>query len=154
MNLLLRLLERRTIIGLSVAAAALLLVNRYGAYWLESADMTLHPPADVPQPLAADMLKDVETREAARVRGMHRAVSAEIAAARAQGFKVDGLQTHADDIFAMDSPDYRPQVIERLNKLRMAIPQKKPFTRTAGEDDRNPDRLDAPMPKPKSARRR
>ena len=152
MDLLLRLLERRTIIGLALALAALVLVDHYGAYWLESADMLLHPPASASSPLAADMLKDAETREAARVRGLHRAVSAEISAARAQGFKVDQFQALADGILAMDKPEYRAVAIERLNKLRLAIPQKKNFTRAAVAEDLNPDPLEAP--EPKKARRR
>ncbi|MBI5246297.1 MAG: hypothetical protein HY923_03895 [Elusimicrobia bacterium] len=153
MDLLLRLIERRTILGLACAAAALMIVNRFGGYWLERVDMRLHPPAAVSQPLATDLLKDNEAREAARIRGMHRSVSAELAAARAQGFKVEELQKLADDILAMDSPSYRPVVIERLNKLRMAIPQKKPFTRTAGADDQNRELDDAPVPKQTRRRR-
>ena len=148
MDLLLRLLERRTIVGLSLLLASFVIVNRFGAYWLERADMMLHPPASASSPLSSDILKSVETREAARFRGLHRAVSAEITAARAQGYKVDALQKIADDVLAMDKPEYRAVAIERLNKLRMAIPQKKNFTRTAGTEDQNPDLNDAPTPKP------
>ena len=153
MEFLLRLIERRTIHGLLLCAVAVVIVGRFGGYWLERLDMRLHPPAAVSSPLAGDLLKDNEKREAARIRGMHRGVSAEIAAARANGFKVDGMQQLADEIVAMDSPAYRSSVIERLNKLRMAIPQKKSFTNTAGRDDHNPELDDAPVPK-RSRRRK
>ena len=151
MDLLLRLLERRTIIALAVALAAILFAHNYGSYWIDRADMMRHPPASAAAPLAVDILKDAETREAAKFRGLHRAVSAEISAARAQGFKIEELQTLADDILAMDKPEYRAVAIERLNKLRVAIPQKKNFKRTANTDDQNPDLFD-PLP-PKSSKR-
>lgn len=153
MDLLLRLIERRTILGLLLAMGLLMIVSHYGGYWLERVDMRLHPPATVSQPLAADLLKDNEARDAARIRGMHRSVSAELDAARKQGFKVEELQKLADDIVAMDSPEYRPTVIERLNKLRMAIPQKKNISGTAGKDDHNPELDDVPSPK-RSRRRK
>ena len=70
MDLLLRLLERRTIVGLSLLLATFVIVNRFGAYWLERADMMLHPPAAASSPLSSDILKSVEVREAARVRGL------------------------------------------------------------------------------------
>ena len=152
MDLLLRLTERRTILGLLLGLGLLMIVSHYGGYWLERIDMRLHPPATVSQPLATDLLKDSEARDAAKIRGMHRSVNAELAAARAQGFKIEELQKLADDIVAMDSPEYRSTVIERLNKLRMAIPQKKNFTGAAGKDDHNPELDDEP--KPKRTRRR
>jgi hypothetical protein len=152
MDLLLRLLERRVIFGLAAVFAALLLSSRFGDYWYDRADMMAHPPAAVSSPLAADMVKDNETVAAAKVRGLHRAVSAEIAKAAAEGFQVDALQKSADDILKMDGPEYRSVAIERLNRLRMAIPQKKTITRTAGSDDRN-DSLEAPAPKRARKRR-
>ncbi len=153
MDLLLRLLERRTIVALAVVLASVVLANRYGLYWLERLDMMSHPPAATTSPLAVDMLKDNEARDKAKLRGLYRAVTADIAAARAQGFKIDEMQTLADQIYAMDSTDYRATATERLNRLRLAIPQKKPFTRAAASDDQNPDQKDAPTPKTKSVKR-
>jgi hypothetical protein len=154
MDLLLRLLEGRTIAGLAVVLASAILANRYGLYWLERADMLARPPAATTSPLAADMVKDNEARDKAKLRGLYRAVTADIAAARAEGFKVEEMQALADQIYAMDSPDYRATAAERLNRLRLAIPQKRPFSRAAAAEDQNPDRSDAPTPKTKSVKRR
>ncbi|UPT72420.1 MAG: hypothetical protein M0D55_10520 [Elusimicrobiota bacterium] len=149
LDFLLRLLERRVIAGILAAVAALWAVDRYGAYTRSFFEMKLNPPASAESPYIADILKDVEKREHARVRGLHRAVSAEIEAARRQGLPVHELQNLADDALARDSAAYRSVAIERLNTLRMRIPQKKTFTKTANSEDLNPDLNDAPVPKTK-----
>ncbi len=153
MDLLLRLLERRVIIALASLLAVVWLVEHFSGYVQGRADMMMHPPADATSPLAADIKKDVEARESAKLRGLHRAVSAEIAAAAANGFKVEKFQRLADSALDLDVPAYRSAAVERLNKLRLAIPQKKETFRPAAAEDLNPDLFDSPKPKGKAARR-
>ena len=74
-------------------------------------------------------------RDSARLRGLHRAVSAELALARSRGHDVDKLQRLADSALKLDTPAYRSAAIERLNKLRLVIPQKKETFRPAAADD-------------------
>jgi len=153
MDLLLRLLERRVIIAIAAVTAAIVIAGRWGGYAQGQADLMMHPPADAASPLAADIVKSVEARESAKFRGLHRAVSAEIAAAAANGYKVDKFQRLADNALALDTPAYRAAATERLNKLRLAIPQKKEGFRPASSEDLNPDVFDEPRRKGKAARR-
>lgn len=153
MDLLLRLLERRVIIGGAVLLAAVWVAGRFGGYAQGRADLMMHPPAPVDSPLAADIKKDVEARESAKLKGLHRAVSAEIAAAAANGYKVEKFQRLADSALRLDTPAYRPAAIERLNKLRLAIPQKREAFRPAAAEDLNPDSFDTARPKGRPSRR-
>ncbi|MDP3544343.1 MAG: hypothetical protein Q8T11_17900 [Elusimicrobiota bacterium] len=153
MNLLLRLLERRVIVAGSALLAAVWLGGRFGGYAQVRADLMMHPPAPVESPLAADIRIAVEARESAKLKGLHRAVSAEISAAKANGFKVDKFQSLADSALRLDTPAYRSAAVERLNKLRLAIPQKREAFRPAAAGDLNPDSLDTPRPKGRPARR-
>ncbi len=153
MDLLLRLLERRVIIAGAAVLAAVWVGGRWGGYAQGRADLMMHPPAPVSSPLAADIIKTSEARESAKLKGLHRAVSAEIAAAKANGFNVDKFQRLADNALGLDTPAYRSAAIERLNKLRLAIPQKKESFRPAAAEDMNPDMFDTPRPKGKAARR-
>ncbi|MBI2387366.1 MAG: hypothetical protein HYV14_15360 [Elusimicrobia bacterium] len=153
MDLLLRLLERRVIIVGSVILAAVWAGGRWGGYAQGRADLMMHPPAEASSPLAADIIKTSEARESAKLKGLHRAVSAEIAAAKANGFNVDKFQRLADNALGLDTPAYRSAAVERLNKLRLAIPQKKESFRPAAAEDMNPDVFDTPRPKGKAARR-
>lgn len=153
MDLLLRLLERRIVVAGAVVLAAVWIGGRWGGYAQGRADLMMHPPADAVSPLSADIVKSVEARESAKLRGLHRAVSAEIAAAAANGFSVDKFQRLADNALALDTPAYRSAAVERLNKLRLAIPQKKEAFRPAASEDMNPDPFDNPRPKGKAASR-
>lgn len=153
MDLLLRLLERRVIIGMVVVAAAIWAGARWGGYAQGRADLMMHPPAEATSPLSAVIMKDVEARESAKLRGLHRTVSAEIAAAAANGFDVKKFQRLADNALGLDTPAYRSAAIERLNKLRLAIPQKREAFRPAAAEDLSPDLFDSPRPKSKAARR-
>jgi len=153
MDLLLRLLERRVIIGIAVVLGAVWAAERWGGYAQGGADLMMHPPAETSSPLSADIIKTSEARESAKLRGLHRAVSAEIAAAAANGFKVEKFQRLADSALGLDTPAYRSAAVERLNKLRLAIPQKKEAFRPAAAEDLNPDLFDSPRPKGKAARR-
>lgn len=153
MDLLLRLLERRVIITIAVVLAAVWVGGRWGGYALGHADLMMYPPAEVTSPLSADIIKTSEARESAKLRGLHRTVSAEIAAAAANGFQVEKFQRLADGALNLDNAKYRSAAIERLNKLRLAIPQKKETFRPAAAEDLNPDLFDSPRPKAKAARR-
>ncbi|MDD5303130.1 MAG: hypothetical protein PHS14_08470 [Elusimicrobia bacterium] len=153
MDLLLRLLERRVVIGIAVVLAAVWAGGRWGGYAQGRADLMMHPPADAVSPLSADIIKASEARESAKLRGLHRVVSAEIAAAAANGFNVEKFQHLADNALGLDTPAYRSAAIERLNKLRLAIPQKREAFRPAAAGDLNPDLFDSPRPKGKAARR-
>lgn len=153
MDLLLRLLERRVAVGIAVVLAAVWAGGRWGGYAQGRADLMMHPPAEAVSPLAADIKKDVEARESAKLRGLHRTVSAEIAAAAANGFKVERFQRLADNALELDTPAYRSAAVERLNKLRLAIPQRKESFRPAVPEDLNPEPLETPRPK-RAARRR
>lgn len=150
MDLLLRLLERR-VWGTVVALAALVVAGEHlGPLALERWDAWRHPPPTGESPLAADLLADNERRESAKLRGLHRTVSREIAAARAKGFAVDRLQRAADAALSLDNADYRPAAIERLNRLRLAIPTRAAPVRPA---DLDLDASDA-QDEPRSRRRR
>lgn len=152
MDLLLRLLERRFVVGIAVVLAAVWAGERWGGYAQGRADLMLHPPAEA-LPFAADIIKDAEARESAKLHGLHRAVSAEIAAAAANGFAVEKFQRLADSALGLDTPAYRSAAIESLNRLRLAIPQKKETFRPASSEDLNPDLFDNPRPKGKARRR-
>jgi len=153
MDLMLRLLEPRVVIGIAVALAAVFIGGRWGGYAQGRYDLMRNPPADVKSPLSADIMKSVEARESAKLKGLHRAVSAEIAAAAANGFAVEKFQRLADGALKLDTAAYRPAAIERLNKLRLAIPQKKEGFRPAAAGDLSPDASEKPAPKRKAARR-
>jgi hypothetical protein len=142
MDLMLRLLERRVVIGIAVVLAAVFIAGRWGGYAQGRYDLMQNPPADAKSPLSADIMKDVEKRESAKLKGLHRAVSAEIAAAAANGFDVEKFQRLADGALALDSPAYRSAAIERLNKLRLAIPQKKEAFRPAADGDLSPEAVE------------
>lgn len=153
MDLLLRLLERRVIIAIAVVLAAVWSGERWGGYAQSRADLMMHPPADAVSPLSADIIKNSEARESAKLHNLHRTVSAEIAAATANGFHVEKFQHLADNALEFDTPAYRPAAIERLNKLRLALPQKKETFRPAATEDLNPGLFDSPRPKSKAVRR-
>ena len=152
MGLLLRLLERRFVIAVSVVLAAVWAGGRWGGSAQGHADLILHPPADATSPLSPAIIMDIEARESAKLHGLHRTVSAEIAAATANGFNVEKLQRLADSALTLDTHSYRFAAIERLNTLRLAIPQKKEMFRHASSEDLNPDLFNRPHPTGKAAR--
>lgn len=152
MGVLLRLLERRVLITLASVLAAVWMGGRWGGCARGRADLMLHPPAETTSPLSADIQKTAETRESATLRGLHRAVSAEIAAAAADGFEVSKFQRLADKALALDTPAYRSAAVELLNKLRLAVPQRRETFRPATAVDLNPDLFDSFRPKGKSRR--
>jgi hypothetical protein len=153
MDLMLRLLERRIVIGMAALLVVVWVGGRFGGYAQGRYDLMRNPPADAKSALSADIMKDVETRESAKLKGLHRVVSAEIAAAAANGFDVERFQRLADGALALDSPAYRSAAIERLNKLRLAIPQKKESFRPAADGDLSPELPDKPAPPRRTKRK-
>ena len=153
----LRLLDRRWVIGLCVAAFLIFAVGEWGGSILYRIDVMRNPPAPAASqsPMAADMMRDVQARESARLRGVYRSVSAELAAARARGHDVAKLQALADSALKLDKPNYRGAAIERLNKLRLVIPQRKESFRPANADDLNPEsETETPVARPRGRRTR
>ena len=153
MDLVLRLLERRVVIAIAAVLAVVWAAGRWGRCALERADLMMHPPAGAAAPMSSDIQKDAEARRSVQLRALHRAVSAEISAAAANGFKVQKFKVLADDALKLDTPAYRAAAIESLNRLRLAIPRKKEAFRPASPNDMNPDMFDSPRPKSKAAHR-
>jgi hypothetical protein len=153
----LRLLDRRWVFGLAATAFLIFAVGEWGGSVLYRIDVWRNPPAAPASqsPLAADLLRDVQARESAKLRGVYRSVSAELAAARARGHDVAKLQSLADSALKLDKPNYRNAAIERLNKLRLVIPQRKEAFRPANADDLNPEsETETPTPRAKGRRAR
>lgn len=136
MRLLLLLLERRFVIALAIVLALVWAGSRWGGDARGRADLLLHPPAETTSPLSADIKKNAEARESAKLHSLHRAVSAEIAAAAASGFNVEKFQLLADAALDLDTPAQRPMAVERLNKLRLAIPKKMEAFQPASSGER------------------
>jgi hypothetical protein len=151
----LRLLDRRWVLGLGALAVLIFAVGEWGGAVLYRIDVLRNPPAAPASksPLAADMIRDVQARESAKLRGVYRSVNAELAAARARGHDVSKLQALADSALRLDKPNYRAAAIERLNRLRLVIPQRKESFRPANADDLNPE-SDTPEPRARGRRAR
>ncbi len=152
LDYLLALLKPRVLAGLAACAGLLLAAEHWGPTIRQELEMEFRPPASAEAPLAADMLKDSDKREAARLKGVHRAVLADIERSRSQGFAVDHFRASADAILAGAVAENRDAAFQRLNDLRMKLPRKKGFSGTANAEDRNPDLNDAPQPKPRARR--
>jgi hypothetical protein len=151
MNLLLRLLERRYVLSIAVALTAVWASGRWGGYALGQADLLRHPPAETASPLAADIKKEADARDSAALVRLHRAVSAEIKTA--PGIDARKFQRLADNALRLDSPKYRSAAIERLNKLRLAIPRRQETFRPASDEDISPEPLNETRPRAKDVSR-
>jgi hypothetical protein len=116
-------------------AAVVLLIRFHGApgRWRDERELARERGA---APLAADISKDLDSRESLRLKGLYRDVSAEIAAAKARGRPVDNLQDAADAALRMDAAATRSLAMDSLNRLRAAIPQPLDAVRpSTGEDE-------------------
>lgn len=100
---------------------------------------------------APDIAADLDARESKKLQSLYRDVSAEIAAAQARGRRMDGLQASADAALKLDRPETRAYAIERLNRLRLAIPQALDALRPSSSGDEGSD---APPTPPSTAPRR
>ncbi|MBI3566395.1 MAG: hypothetical protein HY079_14465 [Elusimicrobia bacterium] len=154
METILRFLNARTFAVAGIAVALVVLGDRYQGiprqWWQERADAAARGKSG----LAAPIAEDLDRKESLRLRALHKAVSEEIAVAAAKGFDVARLQSIADKALALDTPAYRPAALERLNKLRLVIPQSiEPF-RPAAAGEEPPDRLPTPTAAPRAKTRR
>lgn len=150
---MMRLLDRRWLAAGAAVLAALFVWGNWRDVIVEKAEFALHPPAPVSSPLAADLKRDVQARDSAKLKGLYRRVNAELAAARARGAQVENLQALADSAMELDSEKYRAAAMERLNKIRLVIPQPKAAILPAGPDDLNPEKpIESPAPKAKKRR--
>ncbi|HAZ08032.1 MAG TPA: hypothetical protein DCZ01_05800 [Elusimicrobia bacterium] len=133
------------IAALSAAVFAADLLQEYPRRWHRS---WRYPPQTEKSILGRDIVGDLEARKSLRLKTLHRDVSAEIAIAREEGFEVDKIQRAADSALGLDSPRYRAAAMERLQKLRLAIPRKPLKMRVARDED---DPEDFPPPRTKHA---
>jgi hypothetical protein len=106
--------------------------------------------------LDSAILSDLEHRESVKLQTLHKIVSREISIAQAKGFDVKRLQKIADQALSLDTRNYRATAIDRLNSLRLAIPQSKEVIRPAGFDDEPSDEIKTSQDKPvrRSSRKR
>lgn len=75
-------------------------------------------------PLSAAIDRDLEAHASLRLKALHREVRKELARAREEGFSVAPLEKTADLCLEMDAPAFRAEAVERLQKLRRAIPRR------------------------------
>jgi len=151
METLLDWVTPRTLLAAAGFVALLLGADRYGGHALQWYDLWRHPAVG-PATGGEDITADLERQRSAHFRALHARVSGEIAAARAKGLDVGSLQQTADSMLAFDTPRYRAAAIDRLNKLRLAVPQAPETVRTATLDE--PENDDVPTPKAVRARPR
>lgn len=148
METLLDWLNARTLAVIAALLAVLFaadLLRDYPRRWHRSRH---YPPQTEEPVLDRDIAGDLEARKSLRLKTLHREVSAEISAAREEGFAVDKIQRAADSALGLDSPRYRAAAMERLQKLRLSIPRKPLKMRAAREED---DSEELPPPRTKRA---
>lgn len=154
METILRFLNARSFAIAGLVVAAVVLADRYQEiprrWWQERQDAADRGSSALGKAIDADL----DRKESQRLRALHKAVSEEIAAAQAKGFDVARLQPIADKALALDTPAYRPAAMERLNKLRLVIPQSMEPFRPAAADEEPSDAPPTPKAKPRAARKR
>ena len=123
MDIILRCLNARALLIGGGAVAALVLLARFHdapRRWREDRKFARERGG---AEFAADIAKDLDARQSLKLRGLYRDVSADIAAAKARGRPVDGLQAAADAALRLDAAATRAFAIDNLNRLRLAIPR-------------------------------
>jgi hypothetical protein len=154
MERLLRWLNARTFLYLVAAAGGVFLADRYQGLARLAYENAVRPVERGPRVLPSDLLQELDARESLKLISLHRTVSAELAAAKAKGFDVAKLQAAADSALGLNVPKYRAAAMERLNKLRLAIPQGQSGVRPATLADEASDSPKIPKPSLKRSRRR
>jgi len=144
-------LNFRTFAAVGAVAALGMAANWYGGVPFQLYDRWRHPPTG-PAVGGDDIAGAVEAHESAHLHTLYRRVSMDIATAQSQGLDVTGLQALADEALRFDKPRYRAAAIDRLNKIRMAIPQRSERVRAASLEEAADDEI--PTPKSSSARSR
>lgn len=147
MEILLDWLTPRALLVVGVLAASTVLGVRYRGLAARRYDEWRHPPAGQSAGDPA-IQQDIERQESLRFQGLYRRVCDDIAAARSQGYAVDALQRAADALLPFDKPDYRAAAIERLNRLRLAIPHKSEVLRPSNIEDGVDDEIAKPQTVP------
>lgn len=134
METLLRFMNARSFLLLGGAAAliALAVFATRAAREKEEERRLAAERGATPSP---DILEELNARESAKLHALHRRVSGELAAAEAKGYRVDRLKALADGELAFDTPAMRAGAIERLNRLRLAIPKNAESFRPAGLEE-------------------
>ena len=144
METILRFLDRRTFAAAGAAAALL---------WALTLLPRREPPPNGPSEPNEAIARELDARESLKLRALHRKVSAEISAARDKGLKVGRLQELADSALALDRAPLRDGAMERLNKLRLAVPQAPERFRPAAADE-GEERVATPKSRPGKAKRK
>jgi hypothetical protein len=148
MEFLIDRLNTRTFAAIGALIALIFVVDRFWGYPVQWYERIAHPP--VGRAVGGeDITAELERRRSVELHSLYQRVSREIAAAQAQGLDVGQLQALADQTLRFDTPAYRPAAIDRLNKLRLAIPQAPERLRAA-----DPDEPEEEMAVPRSSRPR
>lgn len=101
--------------------------------------------------LADTIQRDLDRQASVRLRALHRQVSEEISRAVASGQNVGSLQATADGLLLLDTPAGRMDAIDRLQRLRLAIPKRSTKLRVLNDED---DAEEIAEPRTRSAVRR
>lgn len=123
METILRFLTARNLAMAGSVALGVVILDAYQEYPRRVLDRLFSGPRAEAVAPALDMDQDLNRRESLKLKRLHATITAEISAAAAKGLRVDGLQRAADSALQLDTPRYRAAAIERLNKLRLAVPQ-------------------------------
>lgn len=150
LDFLLKWLTGRTFIVFLVACAVVWAGLEYQSPALAAYERWRYPPQKRDAKASAAIEKELDAKESLRLRALHREVSREIAAAARRGRSTDGLQRLADATLALDMPGYRAGAMEKLNEVRMRIPQAEAVRAISPEDDQ----VDVPPDVRGRARRR
>lgn len=136
LDFLLKWATGRVLAGFVAGAGLLWALFTFQEYPRAAYQRWRYPPQPLATKTAAPIERELDLKQSQRLRALHRAVSAEIAAASARGRKVAGLQRLADAIMALDMPGYRLEAMEKLNGVRLRIPQGEPVRAISPDDDR------------------
>ncbi len=148
MDFALRFLNGRGLLLLGAIVIAVILADRYQEYPRRLFSQRPASAARTTSPLAIEIDSDLERKESARLRLLHHLILEEISAAEKKGFDVSRLRAIDDQALALDSKPYRAAAFERLQKLRLVIPQTVEPFRPASEDEESSDHLTAPSSRP------
>jgi hypothetical protein len=153
MEVLLDWISYRALAAVGALVILVFAADRYGGYPIQWYDRWRHPPVGAAVG-GEDIKLALEQEQSVRLHSLYQRVSREIAAAEAQKLDVAGLQASADALLAFDKPRYRVFAIERLNKLRMAIPQRSEAARPASLEEAADDEIPTPQATSAGKRRR
>jgi hypothetical protein len=136
LELLLKWVTGRNVALFFVLCASVWTLDAYQEYPRRAYARLFPPQATARDARGADILGDLDAKESLRLRALHRQVALEIASAGAQGRPVGGLRRLADSALALDRAGYRAQGIDKLNAVRLKIPQGDAVRAVSPDDDR------------------